>query len=257
MTDKWDDEFVKKIIDTNGIFVSVGCGMGMLEKRLRDAGKIVICVDPNDYDQRDQYLGVRRVLTPDYKFVSDLILDKPNIVGKVHLILSHPLPDYTIYDIMAVLKLEPKNIFLYYMKGGGAGSWLLQRFLRKNGVQNTGKLLTDKNFYEGRGVTPSVCPIKYRYTQVYEKDEFVVRGNYPFEHTYSILERKEPLDFVYTESEEFKTITPYSLEEKEEFVLRGIRNIEDHFKNCEKYLYSLALSGKSIIHNGKRFIKSQ
>jgi hypothetical protein len=33
---------------------------------------------------------------------------------------------------MAVLKLEPKNIFLYYMKGRGAGSWLLHRFLRKS-----------------------------------------------------------------------------------------------------------------------------
>lgn len=245
MTDKWDDEFVKKIIDTNGIFVSVGCGMGVLEKRLRDAGKIVICVDPNDYDQRDQYLvDVRRVLTPDYKFVSDLILDKPNIVGKVHLILSHPLPDYTIYDIMAVLKLEPKNIFLYYMKGGGAGSWLLQRFLRKNGVQNTGKLLTDKNFYERLGITPDVCPIKYRYTQAYEKDELVNRDGrpHPFEHTYSILERKEQLEIIYTESEAFKKIKPYSLEEKEEFVLRGKRNIEDHFKNCEKYLMSLLYS---------------
>ena len=244
MSDQWNADFVQRIIDTKGIFVSVGCGMGLLEKQLKDAGKIVICVDPNDYDKKDRYLyGVRRVpnFKPDYKFVSDLIADKPNVVGKVNLILSHPLPDYTIYDIMAVLKLEPKTIFLYYMRGGGAGSWLLHRFLRKNGVDTKAKLLTDKNVYEEHDISPDICPIKYRYTQIYEKDELIYRDGrpQPFGHTYSILERQEQLDFIYTESEKFKEKTPYSLEDKEEFVLEGKLNIDNNFMNCLKYLYSL------------------
>jgi hypothetical protein len=233
MTTNYDNEFIKKIIKTNGIFVSVGCGMGVLEKQLRDAKKIVICVDPNNYDKKDKYLvDVKRVLMPDYKYVSDLILDKPNIVHKVNLILAHPLPDYTLYDIMSVLKLEPTNIFLYYMKGGGAGSWLLHRFLRKNGVNTTGKLLTDANIEKNFNIPSYVCPIKYRYTQIYEKD---VDGC-SHQHTYSILERKEQLDFVYTENKKLS----YSLEEKEEVVLEGENRIKENFYNCLGYLTSLA-----------------
>jgi hypothetical protein len=247
MTDTYDNEFIKKIIKTNGIFVSVGCGMGVLEKQLRDAKKIVICVDPNNYDKKDKYLvDVKRVLMPDYKYVSDLILDKPNIVHKVNLILAHPLPDYTMYDIMSVLKLEPTNIFLYYMKGGGAGSWLLHRFLRKNGVNTSGKLLTDADIEKKLNIPSYVCPIKYRYTQIYEKDEIVDKNGRPhqFQHTYSILERKEQLDFVYKPDKDENETTRaglYSLEDKEEVVLQQ-NNIKKDFYNCLGYLTHLNLA---------------
>ena len=87
--------------------------------------------------------------------------------GNVNLLLLHPLPDYILYDIMAIYHLEPIKIFLYYMKDGGAGSWFLHRFLRKNGVNTLGKMKTDKIIEEELQISPHTCIVKHKYTQVF------------------------------------------------------------------------------------------
>ena len=106
------NEYFEKIVETKGIIVSVGSGMGKIEQKLRTSGKIVICIDPNDYGKKDRYTGVKRVLYPDYSTVADFLLKKPLSIGKINLLLQYPLPDYNLYDIMAIKRLEPKNIFL-------------------------------------------------------------------------------------------------------------------------------------------------
>lgn len=219
--------FFKKICESKGVIVSVGCGMGQMEQKLRDRGKIVICVDPNNRDNIDRYTKVKRAIKePDYAYVDDLIKAKPLIVGKVNLLLLHPLPDYALYDIQAILKLEPKKIFLSYMKEGGAGSWLLHRFLRKNNIDTQGKLKTDI-MWEQRNLPRSICPIKYKYKQIFETE----RSDY---HTYNILEKQELLTNIYT--------SDYSIENKEETVLSGSENLHDSFNNCLLYLTSLKCS---------------
>jgi len=230
-----DNLFVKKIIKFTGIFVSVGSGMGVMEKQLLDAGKVVICVDPNNYDKKDRYTQAIRVIQPNYRFVSDLLEDKPSIVGKVNLILNHPLPDYALYDIMAILKLEPIRIFLYYMKEGGAGTWLLHRFLRKNGVNNTGKLKTDYQLETNYKISIDVCPVIYRYKQIYEND---IQGRSPSEgdHSYCILEREEKLPKKY-----ISINCEANLSDKEEFILIGKDHTRNEFVNCVTYLSSLHL----------------
>lgn len=229
---KDEDLFISQIIKSTGIFVSVGCGMGVLEKKLIEAGKILICIDPNDYDKKDRYTQAVRVLKPNYKYVSNLLEDRPNIVGKVNLILIHPLPDYALYDIMSIVKLEPKRIFLYYMKDGGAGSWLLHRFLRRNGVNSSAKLKTDDNILERFNISKDICPVKHKYKQVYENN--IIEHNTNQCHTYSILDRQEIHNNI-----PISINCEANLEDKEEFVLIGNDNIQVNFINCIKYLHSL------------------
>ena len=219
-----DEIFINKILQTQGIFVSVGSGMAEMEQKLIDCGKIVICIDPNNTDTVDRYTGVKRVRYPDFSYVSEFIKNKPLCIGKVNLILLHPLPDYSLYDIMAILSLEPKKIFLYYMKDGGSGSWLLHRFLRKNGVNTRAKIKMDISLKSL--VSVDVCPIKYKYEQVFEKDTYLLH-----EHTYSVLERKDKLKQQYNISNEL-------LLDKEEVCL-GKNNIEKDAKKNMDILFSL------------------
>lgn len=163
-----EQQFLQEIEKISGVIVSVGCGMGIMENQLRNMGKIVICIDPNNRDMVDRYTGDKRVLMPDYPTVTDFLKDKPKAVNKVNLLLSHPLPDYNLYDIMAIKRLEPRYIFLKYMKKGGAGSWFLHRFLRKNNIKTLGKLRTDESIKIH--ISPSVCVVKYEYNKVWEKD---------------------------------------------------------------------------------------
>jgi hypothetical protein len=218
-------DFITKIINTKGLFVSVGCGMGVLENRLRQAGKVVICIDPNNYDVVDRYTGDIRELNPDYKFVSELIADRPNVVGKVNLILNHPLPDYAMYDIMSIFQLEPLHIFLYYMKMGGAGSWLLHRFLRKNGVRTHAKIRMDEQL-EKIGIDITACIIPYKYVQIYE--------NSVGEHTYSILKRTTQITPRITPQ-----IKQFVYKDVEEFVLIGSENTDRCLDRCIECLKSL------------------
>ena len=56
------------------------------------------------------------------------------------------------------------------MKGGGSGSWLLHRFLRKNDVNTIAKIKMDITLATQIQICFNVCPIKYKYKQVFEED---------------------------------------------------------------------------------------
>lgn len=228
-------QFIKKILETKGIFVSVGSGMGRIEQELISKGKIVFCIDPNNTDMVDRYTGEKRVKKPDYSYVSEFIKDKPSSIGKVNLILLHPLPDYSLYDIFSILSLEPKKIFLYYMKTGGSGSWLLHRFLRKNDVNTIAKIKMDISFLANYQISFDVCPIKYKYKQVFEKD--IDKG---YGHTYSILERKEELEKQYNISD--KLLLELLLDKEEEVL--GKNNIEKDVKKNFDILFDLSINLK-------------
>lgn len=150
--------------DISGVIVSVGSGMGHTESFMRNNGNVVICVDPYKED-KDLYVPITRKLPSDYAYVRDLVNDKPNIVGKTTVFLNYPLTDYIIYDIFSIYTLEPKKIVLFLhldTKNRCSGSYMLHRFLRKNGVRSTVKLGMDKQCREN-GLNDNVCPIRFRY----------------------------------------------------------------------------------------------
>ena len=99
--------------------VSVGSGMGIEEQALIDLGYNVTCVD---------------VRVPDYPTVHEYLAAHPSYEGQIHLLLHYPLPDYCLYDIAAIHDLRPKMVTVMATKGGSAGSFLLQVWLRLFGV---------------------------------------------------------------------------------------------------------------------------
>lgn len=221
------NEYFEKIVETKGIIVSVGSGMGKIEQKLRTSGKIVICIDPNDYGKKDRYTGVKRVLYPDYSTVADFLLKKPLSIGKINLLLQYPLPDYNLYDIMAIKRLEPKNIFLYYKKDGCAGSWFLHRFLRKNKITTRGKIRMDEHVKRIFFINENKCLVKHQYHKFFEFDD------YPY--SYLILTRGKAV-----EDENF--IQDINFEDVEEFILEGKLSVQIKFgKNLD------ILKNKSLV----------
>ena len=122
--------------------VSVGSGMGVEEQALIDLGYNVTCVDPTT-QRRDRYSDRPRVRVPDYPTVHEYLAAHPRYEGQIHLLLHYPLPDYCLYDIAAIHDLRPKMVTVMATKGGSAGSFLLQVWLRLFGVPTQGKLATE------------------------------------------------------------------------------------------------------------------
>src|SRR5579872_530899 len=118
-------DYMKELVDFP--VVSVGSGSGYVEKQCMERIKNLhmILVDPvnpaeNDFDPVPNHLSQ----DPAYKFTSDLILDKPEIVSNCHLFLNWPLPDPNedVYDYEAILLLKPKKIIICCEISGSSGS---------------------------------------------------------------------------------------------------------------------------------------
>jgi hypothetical protein len=135
-------QYLAAFEDTKLPVVSVGSGMGTVEKYLELNGVDVICVDPSTFDV-DPYIGDARVKDADFSHVVSLIKSKPNIVGQNHLLLHFPLPDYALYDIASIYDLKPTYITMVVGYNGKSGSLLLHAFLRSCGIRTIGKVLTE------------------------------------------------------------------------------------------------------------------
>ena len=125
--------------------LSVGSGMGVEEQFLVDHGYTVVCVDPSKA-KKDPYLrGKRRVRAADYATVPDYLTAHPEYDGQVQLLLHYPLPDYVMYDFLAIHDLRPRWVTVMATMGGSAGSFLLHVWLRACGVRSLGKVRTEQS----------------------------------------------------------------------------------------------------------------
>ena len=124
--------------------LSVGSGMGVEEQLLVDHGYAVVCIDPSKA-KKDPYLpGKRRVRAPDYPSVPVYLEAHPEYDGGVQLLLHYPLPDYVMYDFLAIQDLRPKCVTVMASMGGSSGSFLLHVWLRQCGVGTFGKLRSEQ-----------------------------------------------------------------------------------------------------------------
>lgn len=71
---------------------------------------------------------------PDYKFTSDLIVDKPKLISANHLLLIWSFPNESVYDVEAIELLKPKYITIVYEAGGVAGGEQLHIWLESNDI---------------------------------------------------------------------------------------------------------------------------
>ncbi len=115
--------------------VSVGSGNGFLESKIAtDLKTNVICVEPKpgDWSSGDDEPG-RVYMIPQYKTVQDLMTSQPEIIGKCHLLIVWSSPNQSEYDIDAIRDLKPVTITIIYEETGCAGSYLLHKWIDKNG----------------------------------------------------------------------------------------------------------------------------
>lgn len=181
--------------------VSVGSGMGLLEKYIEtEHKKPVICVDPTT-GKRDKYTKVTRVRKPDFPNVVELLKMKPELIGNCHLLLIYPLTDYVTYDICAICDLKPVYVTLLYGPASKSGSFSLVRFLRKCGVKNvTSKLKTEISWITN-GFIPQSQDFKEVYTCV--KDERIHKLN----QVLRLLTLKRETPIEKTDSQDFLSPT--------------------------------------------------
>ena len=120
--------------------VSVGCGMCKREKEMLKKRKI-ICIDPTTADE-DEWFGIKKVMTPDYKNVKELIKEYPSIIGNCHLFIEYPMTDYVTYDYLAIYDLQPISLVLLTTTTSQSGGLLLHSWLNNNGIKTTNKEYT-------------------------------------------------------------------------------------------------------------------
>lgn len=114
--------------------VSVGSGTGKYEAALLSLGLMdrVYCVDPSP-----RSFDNGKVIQNDYKYVRDLIKDKPELVGTCTLLLFWPEPENCKWDIEAIGLLKPTSIISMYEASGSAGGIDFHRFMAASGHPNT------------------------------------------------------------------------------------------------------------------------
>ena len=124
--------------------VSVGSGMGVEEQLLVDNGYTVVCIDPSNARTDLYLLGKRRKRAADHANVPEYLEKNPQYDGGVQLLLHYPLPDYAMYDFLAIHDLRARFVTVAATLGGSSGSFLLHVWLRACGVRTLGKLRTEQ-----------------------------------------------------------------------------------------------------------------
>ena len=107
--------------------ISVGSGDAQVEYQfIRKHYCPIICVDPKP----DEFTQGRIYVEPEYDYVSNLIKDKPELVGNCHLLLIWPYPNESTYDVEAIKALDPVSfILIYESTGSSGGTQLLEEYL--------------------------------------------------------------------------------------------------------------------------------
>jgi hypothetical protein len=163
--------------------ISVGCGMCKREKEMSKIRQI-ICIDPTTANE-DRWTGIKKVMTPNYKNVKELIKEDPSIIGNCHLFIEYPMTDYVTYDFLSIYDLQPIHLVLLTTTTCHSGGLLIHMWLNNNGIKtiNKEKTRTQKNMPK---LNPNI--IKYDlklkkayrspgYGEVLEKKNIFVSGN--------------------------------------------------------------------------------
>src|SRR6266496_6864586 len=139
--------YVEDCLNISDYIISVGCGNGQYEYSISENNlnlkNKLILVDPNPESFR-KYPADSKYLKTNYKSVSDLIKDKPNVINNCVLLLIWPYSNDQLilnpkedvnYDIESVKNLNPNSIICLYdtpqtMPNGSSGSNELICFIR-------------------------------------------------------------------------------------------------------------------------------
>lgn len=128
----------KRLLDEQKRFsyvpmISVGSGMGGFESLTPNINWILVDPDPMSYEYKNSDIMDKPIRDPDYKYVKDLLADKPHIKGNCTLFLNWCDPNYSMYDYEAVIQLQPLMIFtiveIYMGHCGAAGGELFHDFV--------------------------------------------------------------------------------------------------------------------------------
>jgi len=138
---------LRKFINPQNQIISVGSGLGYLEKLLEHQFEVrFILVDPDplfemkrlipDIKEKDLLTNkdfIKFYRNPDFTLVKTLMQKHTNIKENCDLMLIWPNPDVSSYDFKAIKKLKPNSIFILYgddyPKGGCAGGFFLHLFI--------------------------------------------------------------------------------------------------------------------------------
>jgi hypothetical protein len=113
--------------------VSVGSGNAHLEKRIQDQyGVEIICVDPDPTAFNHAAFDI--AIPPHFPLVSDLIANRPELVGDCTLLLNWCPPNTSEFDYDAILALKPLGFLAifesFHGNNGAAGGHSFFEFVR-------------------------------------------------------------------------------------------------------------------------------
>ena len=130
---------------TSQKLISVGSGYGILEDHIKSTYAIMqkklelICIDPEPYSYRFKNYPPRPLMSPDYAYVDDYLeqlekeknTEQPSSSEKndCDLLLCWTNPNDSTYDLEAIIKLKPSNVFIIYEMTGSAGSSSLHNWI--------------------------------------------------------------------------------------------------------------------------------
>jgi len=129
--------------------ISVGSGYGVLEKYIKNTYKKkqqkleLICIDPEPASYRFANYPKLPIIKPQFAYVDDYIKEYDNAKDNTQdniqedntlnntcdLLLCWPSPNDSIYDLDAIIKLQPKIIFILYEMSGAAGGNSLHNWI--------------------------------------------------------------------------------------------------------------------------------
>ncbi len=101
-------------------------------KKYTESKETILCVDPAPLSFNSRGLDTP-FQAPNYDRVKSLLRARPQLRRNCVLILNWPNPNESMYDIDAVMALEPCGFFTtleYWGDSGGAGSIMFHRFLK-------------------------------------------------------------------------------------------------------------------------------
>jgi hypothetical protein len=130
-------KYIKSFYETYEIpMVCVGCGLGQIEKMAMDKNPRmhIICVDPYPQSYHSESLDVKPFTVPDYAYVNDLCITRPNIIGNCVIFLNWCNPNGSDYDMEAIELLKPLAILAiiesFEDSNGAAGGERFHKWLR-------------------------------------------------------------------------------------------------------------------------------
>jgi hypothetical protein len=126
--------------------ISVGSGYGVLEEHIQKTyaktnQKLeLICIDPEPCSYRFQNYPQQPLIKPDYAYIDDYLeqLEKQQTKEQLYsceknydsdLLLCWSSPNDSTYDLEAIIKLKPTNVFIIYEMTGSAGSSSLHNWI--------------------------------------------------------------------------------------------------------------------------------